>query len=98
MLLVGLKGGSGLTGRRSSWILIVVIHVGGGAFSGKDATKVDRSASYAARYIAKNIVAGRSAKAESAIGLCHWGCSTCLCSADTLVREQVAESKPKSSA
>src|SRR5699024_6811678 len=30
---------------------------GGGAFSGKDATKVDRSASYAARYIAKNIVA-----------------------------------------
>ncbi len=30
---------------------------GGGAFSGKDATKVDRSASYAARYVAKNIVA-----------------------------------------
>ena len=30
---------------------------GGGAFSGKDATKVDRSAAYAARYVAKNIVA-----------------------------------------
>ena len=38
---------------------------GGGAFSGKDATKVDRSASYAARYIAKNIVAaGLARKAE----------------------------------
>ena len=38
---------------------------GGGAFSGKDATKVDRSASYAARYIAKNIVAaGLAKKAE----------------------------------
>lgn len=38
---------------------------GGGAFSGKDATKVDRSASYAARYIAKNIVAAQLAeKAE----------------------------------
>ena len=35
---------------------------GGGAFSGKDATKVDRSASYAARYIAKNIVAAGLAK------------------------------------
>jgi S-adenosylmethionine synthetase len=34
---------------------------GGGAFSGKDATKVDRSASYAARYIAKNIVAAKLA-------------------------------------
>lgn len=38
---------------------------GGGAFSGKDATKVDRSASYAARYIAKNIVAaGLATKCE----------------------------------
>ena len=34
---------------------------GGGAFSGKDATKVDRSASYAARYVAKNIVAAKLA-------------------------------------
>jgi len=35
---------------------------GGGAFSGKDPTKVDRSAAYLARYIAKNIVAGKAAK------------------------------------
>src|SRR5699024_950624 len=35
---------------------------GGGAFSGKDATKVDRSAAYAARYVAKNIIAAELAK------------------------------------
>lgn len=54
----GPQGDAGLTGRK----VIVdtyggAAHHGGGAFSGKDATKVDRSASYAARYIAKNIVA-----------------------------------------
>ena len=54
----GPKGDSGLTGRK----IIVDTYGGasrhgGGAFSGKDATKVDRSACYAARYIAKNIVA-----------------------------------------
>ncbi|KRN80826.1 S-adenosylmethionine synthetase [Fructilactobacillus lindneri DSM 20690 = JCM 11027] len=54
----GPNGDAGLTGRK----IIVdtyggAAHHGGGAFSGKDATKVDRSASYAARYIAKNIVA-----------------------------------------
>jgi len=54
----GPKGDAGLTGRK----IIVDTYGGwarhgGGAFSGKDATKVDRSASYAARYIAKNIVA-----------------------------------------
>ncbi|EFR31579.1 methionine adenosyltransferase [Eremococcus coleocola] len=54
----GPVGDSGLTGRK-----IIVdtyggsAHHGGGAFSGKDATKVDRSASYAARYVAKNLVA-----------------------------------------
>ncbi|USS87325.1 methionine adenosyltransferase [Fructilactobacillus hinvesii] len=54
----GPNGDAGLTGRK-----IIVdtyggsAHHGGGAFSGKDATKVDRSASYAARYIAKNMVA-----------------------------------------
>ena len=54
----GPEGDSGLTGRK------VIVDTyggfarhGGGAFSGKDATKVDRSASYAARYIAKNLVA-----------------------------------------
>ena len=55
----GPQGDSGLTGRK----IIVDTYGGysrhgGGAFSGKDPTKVDRSAAYAARYIAKNIVAG----------------------------------------
>ncbi|WP_213818700.1 methionine adenosyltransferase [Garciella nitratireducens] len=54
----GPQGDSGLTGRK----IIVDTYGGygrhgGGAFSGKDPTKVDRSASYAARYVAKNIVA-----------------------------------------
>lgn len=58
----GPQGDSGLTGRK----IIVDTYGGyskhgGGAFSGKDPTKVDRSASYAARYIAKNIVAARIA-------------------------------------
>ena len=45
---------------------------GGGAFSGKDPTKVDRSACYMARYVAKNIVAaGLADRAEVQIGLCH---------------------------
>jgi S-adenosylmethionine synthetase len=62
----GPQGDAGLTGRK----IIVDTYGGyarhgGGAFSGKDATKVDRSASYAARYIAKNIVAaGLAEKAE----------------------------------
>lgn len=58
MSSVDLKGIFGLTGRK----IIVDTYGGyarhgGGAFSGKDATKVDRSAAYAARYVAKNIVA-----------------------------------------
>ena len=48
----GPQGDSGLTGRK-----IIVDTYGGSAFSGKDPTKVDRSAAYAARYVAKNIVA-----------------------------------------
>ena len=48
----GPAGDSRLTGRK-----IVVDTYGGGAFSGKDATKVDRSGAYMARYIAKNLVA-----------------------------------------
>lgn len=59
----GPQGDSGLTGRK------VIVDTyggyarhGGGAFSGKDPTKVDRSASYMARYIAKNIVANKLAK------------------------------------
>ncbi len=59
----GPVGDSGLTGRK----IIVDTYGGfarhgGGAFSGKDCTKVDRSASYAARYVAKNIVAAGLAK------------------------------------
>lgn len=59
----GPVGDSGLTGRK----IIVDTYGGyarhgGGAFSGKDPTKVDRSASYAARYVAKNIVAAGLAK------------------------------------
>lgn len=73
----GPQGDAGLTGRK----IIVDTYGGyarhgGGAFSGKDPTKVDRSASYAARYIAKNIVAaGFADKCEVqlayAIGVAH---------------------------
>ena len=73
----GPVGDSGLTGRK----IIVdtyggAAHHGGGAFSGKDATKVDRSASYAARYVALNMVeAGLADKVEIqlayAIGVSH---------------------------
>ena len=59
----GPQGDSGLTGRK----IIVdtyggMARHGGGAFSGKDATKVDRSAAYAARYVAKNVVAAGLAR------------------------------------
>ncbi|MBM6804685.1 methionine adenosyltransferase, partial [Mediterraneibacter glycyrrhizinilyticus] len=73
----GPHGDSGLTGRKT----IVdtyggAARHGGGAFSGKDCTKVDRSASYAARYVAKNIVASGLAKRcevqlSYAIGVAH---------------------------
>jgi len=62
----GPQGDCGLTGRK----IIVdtyggTAHHGGGAFSGKDPSKVDRSAAYAARYVAKNIVAaGLASKCE----------------------------------
>lgn len=59
----GPQGDAGLTGRK----IIVDTYGGyarhgGGAFSGKDPTKVDRSAAYAARYVAKNVVAAKLAK------------------------------------
>lgn len=73
----GPQGDSGLTGRK----IIVDTYGGysrhgGGAFSGKDPTKVDRSAAYAARYVAKNVVAaGLASKCEIqlayAIGVAH---------------------------
>lgn len=68
-VLGGPAGDTGLTGRK-----IIVdtyggyAHHGGGAFSGKDPTKVDRSACYAARYVAKNIVAaGLAERCEVAL-------------------------------
>ncbi len=73
----GPQGDSGLTGRK----IIVdtyggMAHHGGGAFSGKDPTKVDRSAAYAARYAAKNLVAAGAAdrleiELAYAIGVAH---------------------------
>ena len=73
----GPNGDSGLTGRK----IIVDTYGGyarhgGGAFSGKDCTKVDRSACYAARYVAKNLVAAGLAKRceiqlSYAIGVAH---------------------------
>ena len=62
-IIGGPDGDTGLTGRK----IIVdtyggAAHHGGGAFSGKDPSKVDRSAAYAARYIAKNIVASKITK------------------------------------
>lgn len=73
----GPHGDSGLTGRK----IIVDTYGGyarhgGGAFSGKDCTKVDRSAAYAARYVAKNLVAAGLAKKceiqlSYAIGVAH---------------------------
>ena len=73
----GPHGDSGLTGRK----IIVdtyggMARHGGGAFSGKDCTKVDRSAAYAARYVAKNVVAAGLAKKceiqlSYAIGVAH---------------------------
>jgi S-adenosylmethionine synthetase len=63
-LVGGPQGDTGLTGRK---IIVDTYggmgHHGGGAFSGKDPTKVDRSASYMARYIAKNLVAAGVADA-----------------------------------
>ena len=53
----GPQGDSGLTGRK-----IIVDTYGGSAFSGKDPTKVDRSAAYAARWVAKNVVAAGLAR------------------------------------
>ncbi|MBC5811289.1 MAG: methionine adenosyltransferase [Candidatus Eremiobacteraeota bacterium] len=76
-VLGGPKGDAGLTGRK----IIAdtyggMARHGGGAFSGKDPTKVDRSAAYAARYVAKNIVAAGLAdrceiQVAYAIGVAH---------------------------
>ena len=73
-IIGGPDGDTGLTGRK----IIVDTYGGaaphgGGAFSGKDPTKVDRSAAYAARYLAKNIVAAWCVKKMfNSIGICYW--------------------------
>jgi len=91
----GPQGDSGLTGRK----IIVDTYGGyarhgGGAFSGKDATKVDRSASYAARYIAKNIVAaGLAKKAEVQLAYAIGVAQPVSVRIDTFGTGVVAESK-----
>ena len=91
----GPQGDSGLTGRK----IIVDTYGGysrhgGGAFSGKDATKVDRSASYAARYIAKNIVAaGLAKKAEVQLAYDIGVANPVSVRVDTFGTATVAESK-----
>ena len=92
----GPHGDSGLTGRK----IIVDTYGGtgrhgGGAFSGKDCTKVDRSAAYAARYVAKNIVAaGLADKCEIqlsyAIGVAH----PTSVSVNTFGTGKLSETKP----
>ena len=91
----GPHGDTGLTGRK----IIVDTYGGkgahgGGAFSGKDATKVDRSASYAARYIAKNIVAaGLAKKAEVQLAYAIGVANPVSVRVDTFGTATVAESK-----
>ena len=91
----GPQGDSGLTGRK----IIVDTYGGysrhgGGAFSGKDATQVDRSASYAARYIAKNIVAaGLAKKAEVQLAYAIGVANPVSVRVDTFGTATVAESK-----
>ncbi|MBO0471296.1 methionine adenosyltransferase [Enterococcus sp. DIV0242_7C1] len=91
----GPQGDAGLTGRK----IIVDTYGGyarhgGGAFSGKDATKVDRSASYAARYIAKNIVAaGLAEKAEVQLAYAIGVAQPVSISINTFGTSSVPESK-----
>lgn len=91
----GPQGDVGLTGRK-----IIVdtyggyAHHGGGAFSGKDPTKVDRSAAYAARYVAKNIVAaGLAKKCEVQIAYAIGVAEPVSISVDTFGTNTIAEEK-----
>lgn len=91
----GPQGDAGLTGRK----IIVDTYGGyarhgGGAFSGKDPTKVDRSASYAARYVAKNIVAaGLADRCEVQLAYAIGVAQPVSISIDTFGTGTVAESK-----
>lgn len=88
---------TGVTGRK-----IVVdtyggfARVGGGAFSGKDPTKVDRSGAYAARYLAKNIVAAKLAdKAEVQLAYCIGLSRPTMQEVETFGTEKVSKKKIK---
>ncbi|WP_027339163.1 methionine adenosyltransferase [Halonatronum saccharophilum] len=91
----GPQGDAGLTGRK----IIVdtyggMARHGGGAFSGKDATKVDRSAAYAARYVAKNIVAaGLADKCEVQLSYAIGVAKPVSIMVDTFGTAKVEESK-----
>lgn len=91
----GPQGDAGLTGRK----IIVDTYGGyarhgGGAFSGKDPTKVDRSAAYAARYVAKNIVAaGLADKVEIQLAYAIGVAQPVSISVDTFGTGKVSESK-----
>ncbi len=91
----GPQGDAGLTGRK----IIVDTYGGyarhgGGAFSGKDATKVDRSAAYAARYVAKNIIAaGLADKAEVQLAYAIGVAQPVSISIDTFGTGKVEEEK-----
>ena len=91
----GPQGDAGLTGRK----IIVDTYGGyarhgGGAFSGKDATKVDRSAAYAARYVAKNIVAaGLADKCEVQLAYAIGVAQPVSISVDTFGTGKVSEER-----
>ena len=94
-LIGGPAGDSGLTGRK----LIVdtyggYAHHGGGAFSGKDSSKVDRSAAYMARYIAKNVVAaGLADRCEVQLSYAIGVAEPVSVLVDTFGTEKVAKEK-----
>ena len=91
----GPQGDAGLTGRK----IIVDTYGGyarhgGGAFSGKDPTKVDRSAAYAARYVAKNIVAaGLADKCEVQLAYAIGVAQPVSIAVDTFGTGKVAEER-----
>ncbi|WP_027334877.1 methionine adenosyltransferase [Mycoplasmopsis felifaucium] len=91
----GIVGDTGLTGRK----IIVdtyggTAHHGGGAFSGKDATKVDRSAAYACRWITKNLVAaGLAEKIEMQISYAIGVAKPISILVDTFGTEKVSKEK-----
>jgi len=91
----GPQGDSGLTGRK----IIVDTYGGyarhgGGAFSGKDPTKVDRSAAYAARYVAKNLVAaGLASKLEIQLAYAIGVANPVSVSVDTFGTGKIPEGK-----